>query len=263
MTSSRIGEVTGIIENIKNVISIVWTVSWKQWFHLGEHLFATCTLMVIIGVALLNVGIYEEISIWKRIVPMAYIILGTVFTAFFPKISGIGDIVAPRTLYPYGCLPGIVAIYAIISLGNNVKKRNIVVFGFVLTIVLGMQYLNFSSVIIERYRANQNDKYYCEIIGEKIKEYEEESGNAVDTICFYYDKSVKWYDSGCDETTQSPRAQSCGWSNVTALNMYLDKKYVKGEPCSEYIEYFERYNWDTYSDKQIIFEENVLHLCIY
>ena len=261
--SSRAGNIENVSDNLLRVLPTIWEVSWKQWFHMGEHIFAACVLLVVIGVIIYINGIQKTYVKSKNFYGVIYVVVGTIFTAFFPQITGIGDIVAPRTLYAYGCLPGILAIYGIIIYSNNTKKTNQILFGVLITVVLAVQYLNSNSVFLERYKANQNDKYYCEIIGEKIKEYEEDTGIVIDTICFYYDKSVKWYDSGCDETMQSPRAQSCGWSNLTSLNMYLYKDYKKGDCEVEYETYFGQYNWDTYSEKQVIFKENILHLCIY
>lgn len=118
-------------------------------------------------------------------------------------------------------------------------------------------------MFVDRYKCNEADRYYCEIIGNKIQEYETESNITVDTICFYKDKSLRWFDMGLGDDGMMTRAQSCGWSNLTALNLYLDSDYQKGESLPEYQEYFSTFNWDTYSDQQVIFENNVLHLCVY
>ncbi len=59
------------------------------------------------------------------------------------------------------------------------------------------------------------------------------------------------------------RAQSCGWSALNSINLYLGRNYLEGEQDKDLAEYFASQNWGMYSEEQVIFRGNELHLCVY
>jgi hypothetical protein len=132
-----------------------------------------------------------------------------------------------------------------------------------IAVICVSEYVVFQKCFLERYRCNQADLYLCNIIGEKIKEYEEETGNTVDTLCYYSDMARSWQETGYDKTETSIRAQATGWSRTYSINYYLGTDYKEGEPDAELLEYYKNINWDTYADDQLLFEGNTLHICIY
>lgn len=196
-----------------------------------------------------------------------YITLGTIMVGFLPFYSGIYANYCPRVLYPYACLSGILLINLTVS-NEGEKQHNrflpsrAIIFAVTL-FALFCQYFSFLNIFIDRYKCNQTDKYISEMIAERIKEYENESHNVIEYICFYKDASPSYSHRDLNSSNLSPRAAIADWSDLNSLNYYLNTSYVKGEPDPGYQAYFEKRNWDTYSDSQLIFDENTLHICVY
>lgn len=262
-SSSRMGTVGNLFANIRNVIPELIAVTVKPWCHLPANVFLLSLLAILIFSVIIALCYAKNIPLKYTLPALAYVACGTVFTGFFPFISGVSDMICPRTLYPYACIFGIIAAHTVITYPADFKINFQPVLTIIISLILVYEYLNFSNIFIERYKANQCDRYLCEIIGSEIQKYENETGIEIETICFYPDKSITWYYPGCEEFYFSQRSQTTGWSNLTSLNLYLDRDFVKGERDPEYDNYFSQQDWNTYSEEQIIFEGNVLHLAVY
>lgn len=261
--SSRMGGVGNIFQNVIYHFPRIIQLSLEHWFFIPGKMLLIIFLIIIAAAVVITFMHRKETCITRSMLSVIYLFLGTIFTAFFPAFSGVTSDFWARTIYPYGSILGILLIYLIIEYNINSSKNFQYTIGSIIILIISCQYLIFQSMFVDRYKCNEADRYYCEIIGNKIQEYEAENNITIDTICFYKDKSLRWFDMGLGDDGMMTRAQSCGWSNLTSLNLYLDSNYQKGESLPEYQEYFSALNWDTYSDEQVIFEGNVLHLCVY
>ena len=265
--SDRVGDPSFQLSNISSVFQSILNISINRWTVVPAYtfllFFLLCCCLFLMTILYGSKENKEKNGI--NILLFLYIILGTYFVSFFPQLTGISSLYLPRVIYPYGAVFGILLTYCILAGKNEFQNRAALYYSlcFILLALSCSQYLSFQSVFIDRYRCNQSDYYYCQILSYQIEKYEQESGNTIDTICFYNDQNVLWWERGYDESTLNTRAQSCGWSNLTSINHYLEKNYVKGDPQPEYEEYFNQYDWGTYSEEQLIFEENILHLCVY
>ena len=239
-------------------------VTFDSFFHMGKGVFSIwCIVLVLISV----ICVVCAINKLQTALAFLYIIIGCIFTSFILHfiVAEIGC--SPRTVYSYGILFGTTLFYAFtvekedgwLALG---KAAGVLSLCLILTII-SYDYIAFGKVFINRYKCNQENLYYAEIIGEQIEEYEQLTGEVIDTICFYVDYNITWWGDGYSEDNFSTRAQSCGWSRLTSINLYLEKEYIEGEADPEYEEYFATRNWNTYSQEQLIFDGNILHLCVY
>lgn len=263
LSSSRMGGLGNIFSNISYHFPHIIQLSIEDWFFIPQHMLLTFFL-IIIAVAIVIIVLHKkQNNVVLSFLSLVYLITGAIFTSFFPAFSGVTADFWARTIYPYGSLLGILLVHLLLTYDFNSNSKYLYVIGSIILLILSCQYLIFQSMLVDRYKCNEADRYYCEIIGNKIQEYETENNITVDTICFYKDKSLRWFDIGLGDDGMMTRAQSCGWSNLTSLNLYLDSNYQKGESLEKYQEYFSTLNWDTYSDQQIIFDGNVLHLCVY
>ena len=263
LNSSRMGGLGNIFSNISYHLPRIIQLSIEDWFFLPKNMLLTFFLIIITTIMVIIFLQRKQINVVLSFLSLVYLIVGTIFTSFFPAFSGVTADFWARTIYPYGSMLGILLVYLVITYDFNLNSNYLCSLGSIILLILGCQYIIYQSMFVDRYKCNEADRYYCEIIGNKIQEYETENNITIDTICFYKDKSLSWFDLGLDDDGMMTRAQSCGWSNLTSLNFYLDSNYQKGESLAEYQEYFSTLNWDTYSDHQVIFEGNVLHLCVY
>lgn len=263
LSSSRMGGLGNIFNNISYHLPRIIQLSIEDWFFIPKRMLLAFFLIVVAASIIIMFLHRKQNNIVLSFLSLIYLIAGTIFTSFFPAFSGVTSDFWARTIYPYGSLFGILLVYLLITYDFNLNSKFLYLPGSIILLILSCQYLIYQSMFVDRYKCNEADRYYCEIIGNKIQEYETENNVTVDTICFYKDKSLRWFDMGLGNDGMMTRAQSCGWSNLTSLNLYLDSNYQKGESLTEYQEYFSTLNWDTYSDQQVIFDGNVLHLCVY
>lgn len=260
--SSRLSSSDNLFTTIRTVLGYIVDISTADWFHVPGKLSVTVMAFIALTAILLSVNTSPKrlIVFWLG---WFYILAAVTFVAFFPCFSGISTSYLPRTLYPYASLPGVLFIYLLID-NVRIGKRLINYWLIPITVLfLFLQYTIFQSVFIERYKCNQADLYYAQIIYAQINDYEQATGNIIDTITFYRDASTAWNEPAYSKSGLMTRAQAVGWGNLNSINLYLDTQYQKGEPLPEYESHFQQYNWDIWSEEQMIFEGSVLHLCIY
>jgi hypothetical protein len=131
--------------------------------------------------------------------------------------------------------------------------------------LLVSQYFSFNKVYIDKYKLNFADKLRAEYVGQAISEYQENSRNVITKIAVYNDANVAdpcypdLYNNG-DLVVSS---FNTSWSNINALNYYLDTQFEKVDCDEQYIEYFSNFDWECLSKEQLVFEGDTLHLCIY
>ncbi len=261
----RLSQRGSLSESFSAFFRSIKSVSTEKFSYLGGGSFSTW--LMILAVIIVLFLVYERRDFMRHFLLITYETIGCIVMSFAIVFLNDSEI-SPRVVYTYASLFGIIIIYVIAELkkGERQDRLNyaIKVFSFALIgIICISEYTIFHKCFIERYRCNQADLYLCNIIGEKIKEYETATGNTVDTLCYYSDVARTWQDTGFEKTESSTRAQATGWSRTYSLNYYLGTDYTEGEPKSELTDYFGSLNWDTYSDEQLIFDGNTLHICIY
>ena len=118
----------------------------------------------------------------------------------------------------------------------------------IVVVFLTFQWFGFYRIYKDKYITNYADKYRCEQIGEAIEKYENESGNKIKNIAFYYDmnSSIQYkdlYQRG-DVIRSSFTAV---WSQLTAINYYLGTDYSKAGQNEAYAAEFQSKNWNYFS----------------
>ena len=266
---------------ISVMVSLAKEITFNKFFHMGKGYFALWTLGIC-AITILSVLMAQK---RKMVVLLSflYLMAGTIIVSLIIFAISDSAIPSPRTTHSYGMLFGVVLVYFFYlvqkrAFGNeNMSFKITKISGisevlycfskaiamFVIATLLIVEFISFEKVFVERYQCNEADRYYAQIIREQIRQYEDETGNEVDTICFYSDADRMWWDDGYGDSEMMARAQSCGWSRLTSINLYLDRNYVEGEQDSELAEYFAAQNWGMYSEDQVVFRDNELHLCIY
>lgn len=128
-----------------------------------------------------------------------------------------------------------------------------------------VQYLSFTNIYCDKYRLNFADEIRCLEIGQAISEYEIESGNKIEEIAFYFDQDMQspFYPGVFDDGDLVMTAFFPWDSQLNIINYYLGTDYKRGFATEAYTEYFASFDWNTFSEKQMVFEGNTLHYCVY
>lgn len=267
LSLGRLGGFPGVIKGLASVAHGLREIMFGSFWYMRN---GRMLLFFILSLVLIVLSVLAEKKLTVAF-GYIYIVLGCVMVSFLLHFATGDDHVNPRIVYSFGMIFGVVLIYFAFlqksfSFGKYqsiLRKGSVAVSLILIVAMIVCEYIAFSRVFIERYKLNAADMYYAQIIEEQIKEYEEATGNKIDTFCYYSDKNRTWYEKGLDESQMNTRAQSCGWSRLTSINTYLGTNYVEGEPDPKYEKYFAEKDWGTYSSEQVILEDNRIHICIY
>ena len=260
---SRLGVNTGVNDILKTTMHIFHFVTFEDFYNVEKGYFLVWVIILLLAVIF---GLFAGVKNSLRYVfDVLYITVGCVIVSFLLFLTGNSAACWPRMIYSYGMLFGVVSIYVLYEIDMKQKmsaapKALIIA----LTVfILVYDYIGFGKVFLERHRANQEDLYYAEIIGQRIDEYEQETGNTIDTLCYYKDHNVAVFAEGFNKTMLSERAQASGWSRHNSIEIYLNRKFTQGEPDPELEEKFSQEDWNMFSEKQLVFDGNTLHICVY
>ena len=258
--SIRLGDDTSILsafaESIRQLKGILlYSAHVAPTGYLALCIFAA-------GVVILAVSIRT-----KSVLPIlhaAYITAGVLFTSLLPYWLGSTADYTPRVLFPLASLPAILILDVLLCSNASdwrVWKKDL--FSFALILVFLIQMFSFQKIFIQRYQCNQADRLLCEIIQERISEYEQTSGTKVKKICVYPDADPVLSYPGLNSSQLIFSSLDMEWSDVSSISFYSGVKYKRGKQDARYRAFFAERNWNNYSDEQLVFEEDTLHLCVY
>lgn len=189
---------------------------------------------------------------------------GTLFATVAPQILQDTNSIwfVARSSYPMAAIIGILGLYLFSKLDIKEVVKNIVICIFILFLLI--QYVYFIDYSRDNYIGNYMDKQITLQINQEILNYEEETGNTVDTIAIYRDKTPQYVYPGLKASGDiNIKAYSADWCVSRVLKFYTGREFTVIEANEEIKEQFEEKSWDYFSTEQIIFENNVMHLCVF
>lgn len=167
-----------------------------------------------------------------------------------------------RSSYPIASIIGILSLYFCMDFRIKNIIKNILM--ALLTIFLVIQFGKFMRFSIDNYIGNYMDKTVSLQINTMILEYEEQSGNKIDSIALYKDHNTLEYYQNLNATGDiNIRAYCADWCIMPILKLYTNKQYKFVEQDMNLKEKFKNTNWDCFDKEQVIFKNNVMHLCIF
>lgn len=265
--STRLVQETNYKEALRNVLSGI-TYNGKRTFDiLPKYLFLIVAFVIFI--VLVALAVVSGRCVWKIFNAIIIIIASCTFsTATILQGSGWW---ATRTVYPIASIAAVLAIDIFINGGDVVppnefiKKALRAVSVASISVLLIFQYLSFNKIYIDKYKLNAIDQYRYQYIFQKICDYQEKSGIEVEKIAIYNDAKKSWAQYSDLYSTGDLVMSSflTFWSDVEALNYYMQTDYERINPIDKYTEYFAEKNWNHLSDDQLIFDGDTLHLCVY
>lgn len=204
-----------------------------------------------------------------------YVFMVAYVIQFVLLVVGYGR---PRICYPIGALVGILILNYLLNIVGvdyaNVNESGNILSYFKTASVIGIYlfcilyviilYVEFQKDILNKYTTNARDMYTVEIIGDRIVQYEKETGNVIESITFYKDANVHpGYHDVVFVQDVMIRSFYEWYSDLNSINYYLGTNYKKGAENGNIRKFFESNDWDTFSYEQLIFDDNELHICMY
>lgn len=204
----------------------------------------------------------------KILVNMVLVEVGTEACALSTFMLGVGWF-GPRIIYVFASLPMIIVVFGFVNAvfvdekEHNFSRINkVLLVIIVLNIVVSSMGLNH--IFKDRYITNVLDEYRCDTIAEAIMDYEEENGMAVSKIVFYEDQHLDKYEKLLTSNSIfRASAFDASWSEIKAIEYYTGRTFERGEADDSINEQFSKEDWKAYSEKQLIFDGDTLHICKY
>ena len=169
----------------------------------------------------------------------------------------------PRSTYAFASLLGILILFFMLSYKvNNKYFEKIFIVGSLLFLLT--QFYNFQKIAIDHYILNYEDKMVSIQINNIVSEYEKNTGNNVNKISIYRDMYPSYtYKNLFVNRDINIKAYFPEWSIVPSLSYYSNRKFEVIEPKDEYIEEFNKNDWEYFDKYQVKIEDDTLHLCLY
>ena len=155
-----------------------------------------------------------------------YIIAGTMFATIAPQMMQATDSIwfVARSSYPAAALLGLLIAY----LFMNFKFKNVenIIIEILIILFLVVQYICFSTFMIDNYIGGYKDKEIALQIKDLITKYEEETGNKIDTISIYHDSNMQYVYPGLNVSgDMNIKAYSADWCVPQILKFYTGRDF--------------------------------------
>lgn len=223
-----------VIIIILSIIFIVSVIKSKIYFHIFEYI-----VLVLLSV----------------ILPILPLLAMPVETQYLEA----------RMCMCFGAVWGVILLYLVMVMkANEIKVINTITCIMILVAFL-INSIYFIRASSENMATVYLDRNLAEIILYKINEYEKITGKVVDTVAITWDKtSTIYYDGQPTLRSTNARGMVTDFSVVQALEYYSGRDFKGVYQIPEEVDsYFKQYDWNCYSEEQLLFKDNVLYLCLY
>ena len=262
-TNARVGEMI-FSESIAKVIDGTKRMLVDSYDLLPKYVFLA-VIVIILGIIIYK-AIRENISTKEKslkILGAFYLMAGTLFATVAPQMLQDTNSIwfVARSSYPMAAIIGILGLYLFSKFDIKEIVKDIVI--CICIVFLLIQYVYFMDYTRDNYIGNYLDKQVTTQIYQEILNYEEATGNTVDTIAIYRDKTPQYvYPELKASGDINIKAYSADWC-VSRILKFTGREFKVIEANQEIKEQFEQKSWDYFSPEQIIFENNIMHLCVF
>lgn len=199
-----------------------------------------------------------------KVLGIIYILCGTIFATIAPQVLQNTDSIwfVARSSYPAASVIGIMLIYIFSNFRiTNTEKNIIIVTACIYMIV---QFICFNIFAINNYIVNYEDKQIATKIINMIEDYEKQTGNTITKIAIYQDKYLTYtYQNVKTSGDINTRAFCTQWAANSIINYYSGRKLESIGANAQLQDYFKENDWKEFEEKQILFEKDTIHLCLY
>lgn len=254
-----------LLDSINKVINGTKSMFINNYGLLPKYLFMF--VIVMLSIIVIYKSIKKQSKLEQKILEilgMIYLIVGTWFATIAPQMMQDTNSIwfVARSSYSTGAIIGILMLYIFQKYEIYKNLRTIILITGIL--FLGIQLIYFNKYSIDGYIVNYEDKKNAMQIIEVMKEYEEKSGNTVSKIAFYKDKNPNYTYSDISSTGDiNIKALFPDWSAIKLISYYSGRNFATEEQKEELKTKFEQQDWDNWNKEQIIFDNNIMHLCTY
>jgi hypothetical protein len=252
---------------LKNMYGIIGSLQEKlQNTDMGSapvYVFSLLVFFVLVGSILLLWKSSDKKGTMRNLIVLAALMISFFMSIMAPHFLTSSIDVSPRSIVALMSLPGVISIFLLLRT-NLFNKRFYFhfLFGFLVIFLVVNTYIT-QSVQTSRFATNRLDKEMARIVFSELLRYEKETGKIVQRIAFRHDEkpSLCYPELICYGNF---RAMGNDWTIVPLLSLVSGRRFEEIKmPDSVYEGYFGGKNWDFFSEKQILIQEDTLFLMLY
>lgn len=259
--TSKIGNLN-LLTNIDIIFNDLLPNSLKTLYGFVNIKFYYLLVIVLLAIALYLIGKNKN----KKInLSLLIILVGAcILLPFVPNLvmNSDSNYSAARMCLTLGIFPSVLLIYIISLFEVNFKINCVCLVAIGLMFILTAYSIHQNTMI--NFKRYKEDVKYIKSITERIKWYENESGNKVKQIYYAKDTSVNYYYSFGNANGANIRLLAIDWAMDCAFPVYSDRKYEFSKMTGkDYDKYFKNKNYDEFDKEQLKFVDDKLYLLLY
>lgn len=171
--------------------------------------------------------------------------------------------IAPRAVYPFATIIGVSIVlifHASPKFPSTNPSKSFLL--FTTCCFVSIQFVGFNNIILDHYSLAELDRLRAGQIGNLISAYEAASGIEVKYITPSSDQNKTYTYNGIKSVADSNiSAFSTYWSDVTSLNFWNKRSFVRKDPDPKWQAYCSSHDWDTFDTTQLSFVGDTLQIC--
>lgn len=264
--NSRISGEIIFKESIYKICSSLYQATLNTFGIMPKYSFL---FFIIISIILCLVYFLKlrNIKTTKKVVlilGLVYINLGIVVTNILPQlVQNTASIwLVPRTIYSYASLIGIILLYLLINCDIERFTEKFII--IIAIIYLSFQLISFNKIEKDRYILNYIDNSIANQIVSIVNEYEENNNIKIKKLALYYDLIPQYtYNDLMCFGDVNIKAFYPDWSLISLLSFHGISNLERIQKSEEINNIFNKQNWNYFNEEQIIFENDIMHLCVF
>ena len=144
---------------------------------------------------------------------------------------------------------------------SNIEIKSIITISCIFLLI---QFVYFTLFTIDNHKVNFEDKLVAKQIEQIINNYEQQTGNTITKISIYSDSNPNYtYDNIKTSKDMNVKAFFHDWSTIAILEFYLNRDFESVSNNEDFSNEFSQNDWNYFDPKQIILDNDTLHLCSY
>ena len=235
----------------------IWNKSMNM---LPKHLNSIAVIVTIIMLAK-----YKSERKWEFILKYITLIICLLAACMAPMfIFNTG--ICGRVNLPIAEIWGISLILLITLLQSDdekYKNKNKIIYFLVICSFM----LNSTMIMqntVEHIAANRADESLGKTIKYAMEKYENETGNKITKFAYAFDKNPEQYSEGIRKIgSLTERKFACPWCIQEAVEFYCKRNLALTKMSINVVNKFEKDDYTVFSEEQLYFSNNTLHMFIY
>ncbi len=222
---------------------------------------------IVIFISLLVILVHWGIKkAWNQLATSIILIVFLVLAPYLIPLSDPGAPLGPRLMTPFYCGQAMLMLTALMLVDSHIFKK------FLVLLSIGyicIQVFSIQKIAENRRLSNDMDRKYAHAIMDKIKTYEDQSGNVVTKIGTMHDlNSPQTYD---EIQYKSEQLNESTYRTGTKVLMFVmtmndgwNRHWEYVDVPETILELFDGKDWDSFNlDEQVIIDRDTVYICVF